>query len=60
MFRLVEGKIRYRADWPGLTADERSEGWVLPCVALPQSDVILDQPAAQAAAAPRPVRSRGF
>ena len=32
--RLVEGEVRYRVDWPGLTAEERAEGWTLPCVAL--------------------------
>lgn len=42
--RLVEGRVRYRVDWPGLSPDERDEGWVLPCVALPETDVVLLQP----------------
>jgi len=41
--RLVEGAVRYRIDWPGLSADEENAGWVLPCVALPTSDLIVDQ-----------------
>jgi ferredoxin len=59
--RMVAGDVRYRIDWPGLTAEEKAAGWILPCVALPQRDVTIDQPAASdAPAAPRPVRSRGF
>lgn len=32
--RLLDGAVRYRIEWPGLSADEKVEGWVLPCVAL--------------------------
>lgn len=39
--RLVEGEVHYVIDWPGLSADERREGCVLPCVAQPRSDVVL-------------------
>ena len=28
-------------EWPGLTAEEKEEGCVLPCVAYPTSDVVL-------------------
>lgn len=42
--RLLDGQIRYRIDWPGLSADEKTEGFILPCVALPQSDVVIDAP----------------
>jgi len=28
-------------DWPGLSADEKADGYVLPCVAHPCSDVTL-------------------
>ena len=31
-------------DWPGLTQEERAEGCVLPCVAIPVSDVVLKDP----------------
>lgn len=40
--RLVEGEVRYRVDWPGLTAEERADGWILPCVALAAADVVID------------------
>ena len=46
MARVVEGKVRYRIEWPGLLAEEKAEGWVLPCVALPASDLVLLQPRA--------------
>lgn len=42
--KLVEGHVRYRVDWPGLAPDERAEGFTLPCVALPEGDVVLWQP----------------
>lgn len=44
MARLQEGSVRYRIEWPGLSAEERQEGWVLTCVALPETDVTLVQP----------------
>lgn len=46
--KLVSGQLRYRVDWPGLSADEKSEGWCLPCVAVAQSDLLLEQPFASA------------
>nr|WP_144063372.1 2Fe-2S iron-sulfur cluster-binding protein [Caballeronia insecticola] len=61
MCRLVDGEIAYRMEWPGLTREEKAEGFVLPCVALALSDVTIDQPDARAAEpALRPARSRGF
>lgn len=39
--RLLEGRIAYRIDWPGLLAEEKAQGFILPCVAYPQSDVVL-------------------
>ena len=41
--RLVEGAVQYRIDWPGLSADEKATGWILPCVAMPTSDLIIDK-----------------
>ena len=41
--QLVEGKVRYEIEWPGLSAEERAEGCVLPCVAYPVSDVVLQK-----------------
>ncbi|HEY0847285.1 MAG TPA: 2Fe-2S iron-sulfur cluster binding domain-containing protein [Noviherbaspirillum sp.] len=45
--RLVDGKIGYRIAWPGLSAEEKRDGYILPCVALPESDVVLDVPRAR-------------
>jgi len=46
--QLVSGSVRYQIDWPGVSADEKAEGWILPCVAEPLSDVLLDVPFAYA------------
>lgn len=46
--RLQVGQVRYRVEWPGLSLDERVEGWTLPCVAEPLEDVVLDVPFARA------------
>lgn len=43
MRRLRSGHVAYRIDWPGLLAEEKAEGWVLPCVAYPQSDLVFDE-----------------
>ncbi len=39
--QLVSGEVRYDVEWPGLSAEEKAEGYVLPCVAFPCSDLIL-------------------
>jgi ferredoxin len=39
--RLESGRIAYEIEWPGLTREEKAEGFVLPCVARPLSDVVL-------------------
>jgi ferredoxin len=44
--RLLSGSVSYLIDWPGLLADEKAEGWILPCVACATSDVVIDTPAA--------------
>lgn len=44
--RLDSGQIRYTIDWPGLLAEERQDGWILPCVALADSDVVITSPGA--------------
>ena len=46
MQRLRSGQVRYAVEWPGVLAEERAEGWVLPCVAHPASDLVLEEPAA--------------
>lgn len=39
--RLLSGSVRYEIDWPGLSAEEKLAGLVLPCCAFPCSDVTL-------------------
>jgi ferredoxin len=42
--RLASGQVAYRIEWPGLSLDEKREGFILPCVAHPASDVVLELP----------------
>lgn len=42
--QLVQGRVRYEIDWPGLLPEEKTEGWVLPCAAYPESDLVLRGP----------------
>ncbi|MFC3109669.1 2Fe-2S iron-sulfur cluster-binding protein [Undibacterium arcticum] len=46
MCRLISGQVKYVIEWPGLSAEEKADGYILPCVAYPQSDVIIDVPGA--------------
>ncbi len=46
--RLVSGEVTYTIEWPGLSAEEKAEGYVLPCVARPTSNVVLEQTQARA------------
>jgi hypothetical protein len=46
MCRLLSGTVRYAIEWPGISADEKREGWILPCVALACSDLVIDEPRA--------------
>ena len=44
---LLAGRVAYRIEWPGLSADEKLEGWILPCVAYASSDLVLQAPQAR-------------
>ncbi|WP_225785172.1 2Fe-2S iron-sulfur cluster-binding protein [Xenophilus sp. Marseille-Q4582] len=44
--RAVQGQARHLIDWPGVSAEEKAEGWLLPCVAEACSDLVLDAPSA--------------
>lgn len=44
--QLLQGQIRYGIEWPGLSVEEKQEGWILPCVAYPVTDVVLKDPLA--------------
>lgn len=41
MARLLRGRVRYDIPWPGLSAEEKQEGYCLPCVARPMEDVVI-------------------
>lgn len=46
--KLVSGEVNYTVEWPGLSAEEKAEGYVLPCVARPASHIVLEQTEARA------------
>lgn len=39
---LRSGDVTYAVPWPGLLGEEKAAGWILPCVALPASDLVID------------------
>ena len=39
--QLVRGQVRYEMAWPGLSAEEKQQGYALPCVAYPCSALLL-------------------
>jgi ferredoxin len=41
---LEAGRVSYRIEWPGLSREEKDEGWILPCVAHPDADLVIRQP----------------
>lgn len=34
--------VAYRIDWPGLSRDEKAEGWLLPCCAYARGELVID------------------
>ena len=38
------GQVAYRIEWPGLSADEKRDGFILPCVAYAASDLVIELP----------------
>jgi ferredoxin len=47
MCRLKSGRVRYRVEWPGLTPEEKMENYILPCVAVAESDLVIVAPRAR-------------
>jgi ferredoxin len=45
--QMTSGEIRYTTLWPGVSPDEKDEGWILPCVAEPVGNVTLRVPYAK-------------
>lgn len=41
--QLRQGSVRYDVEWPGLSQEEKEEGYVLPCVAFPCTDLVLER-----------------
>jgi ferredoxin len=39
--QLHTGQVSYKIAWPGLSAEEKAEGFMLPCVAHPESDLVI-------------------
>ncbi|OXS97086.1 ferredoxin [Pandoraea apista] len=36
--------VAYRIDWPGLSREEKGQGWLLPCCAYARADLVIDAP----------------
>jgi ferredoxin len=45
--RMTSGQVQYRIEWPGLSAEEKRDGFILPCVAYPEADLTLENDAAR-------------
>ncbi|MDO9002928.1 MAG: 2Fe-2S iron-sulfur cluster-binding protein [Aquabacterium sp.] len=52
--RLVRGQVSYRIEWPGVSFEEKRDGFILPCVAYPMSDLVMDAPGVRRANASAP------
>ncbi|HEX5805323.1 MAG TPA: 2Fe-2S iron-sulfur cluster-binding protein [Macromonas sp.] len=46
--KLVSGTVQYTIEWPGLLPEEKTEGYVLPCVARATSNLVLENADARA------------
>ena len=47
MCLAVAGHVSYRIAWPGLSLEEKQDGYILPCVARPESALTLKVPFAK-------------
>lgn len=45
--RMEQGTVRYLIEWPGLSFDEKRDGDILPCCAVPTSDLVIRAPLAR-------------
>jgi len=45
--RLGAGSVRHLVEWPGLSIEEKREHYLLPCVAVPLTDLVLQAPLAK-------------
>lgn len=46
MCLMLEGSVAYGIEWPGLSRDEKEEGWILPCVAQATGALEIQAPGA--------------
>ncbi len=44
--RVISGRVRHLIEWPGLSAEEKREGCILPCVAAPETALRIEVPGA--------------
>lgn len=42
--QLRSGEVTYNIEWPGLSFEEKREGFILPCVAHPASNLVMQLP----------------
>jgi ferredoxin len=42
--QLRSGSVSYRIAWPGLSPDEKADGYILPCVAYATGDLVIADP----------------
>lgn len=40
--KMTAGSVRYQIEWPGVSAEEKAEGYILPCVAIADSDLVIE------------------
>ena len=52
--RVISGQARHLIEWPGLSAEEKREGCILPCVATPETALQIEAPKAYRAPLPLP------
>lgn len=55
--RVIRGQVRHLIDWPGLSAEEKREGCILPCVATPETALTIEAPKAFPALVTPPLAS---
>lgn len=44
--QLRSGSVSYRIAWPGLSPEEKAQGYILPCVAYATADLVIADPLA--------------
>lgn len=47
--RVLDGQAEHLIEWPGLSREEKDEGWILPCVARALTPLVLEAPDARQA-----------